>query len=123
MKKLLIFAALSEGATGLILLAYPPIVVRLLFDEEIAGSGVFMSRLAGASLVALAVACWPDGDWLRGFYGMVTFSSLAMLYLGVLGVGGNAGILLWPAVVVHAALVAFLVLGWWRQRKIREAAA
>ncbi len=60
MKNLLILAAVSEGLTGLILVVYPPIVIRLLFDSEVAGAGVWMSRLAGMSLIALGVACWPD---------------------------------------------------------------
>jgi hypothetical protein len=38
MKKLLIQLAVVEGLSGLILLVYPPIVIRLLFDSEIAGA-------------------------------------------------------------------------------------
>jgi hypothetical protein len=34
MKKLLMLAALIEGGTGVILLAYPTIVVQLLFGSE-----------------------------------------------------------------------------------------
>ena len=44
MKNLLILAAVSEGLTGLILVVYPPIVIRLLFDSEVVGAGVWMSR-------------------------------------------------------------------------------
>lgn len=57
MKKLLTLAAAAEAMTGLILLLYPPIVIRLLFDSDITGAGVLMSRLAGISLIALGVAC------------------------------------------------------------------
>ena len=71
MKKLLILAALSEALTGLILLVYPPIVIRLLFGSEISGAGVLMSRLAGMSLIALGMACWPDRNTLRAFFGDV----------------------------------------------------
>jgi hypothetical protein len=39
MRKILALAALGEAATGLILVVYPPIVVRLLFGAEIAGAG------------------------------------------------------------------------------------
>jgi hypothetical protein len=81
MKKLLVFAAVSEGSLGLILLVYPPIVVRLLFGVEIAGPGVWISRFASIALVGLAVACWPDGNPVRAFYGMSLYSTLAMLYL------------------------------------------
>ena len=54
MKKLLILAAVTEALTGLTLLVYPPILVRLLFDSEIAGAGLLASRIAGISLIASA---------------------------------------------------------------------
>jgi hypothetical protein len=116
MKKLLALAAVSEGSMGLILLVYPPIVIRLLFGSEIAGSGVWASRLAGIALIGLGTACWPDSNPARAFFGMSTYSTLAMLYLAYVGVNGGAGILLWPAVAVHAGLSALLVRAWWNER-------
>jgi hypothetical protein len=80
MKKFLIFTAMTEGLAGLILLLYPPIVIWPLFDSEITGAGVLMSRIAGVSLIALAVACWPDRNTPRAFLGMLTYS-FAMLFL------------------------------------------
>jgi hypothetical protein len=53
MKTLLALAAVGEAAAGLVLLVYPPIVVRLLFAAEIAGAGVVMSRIAGTSFGAV----------------------------------------------------------------------
>ena len=58
-KKLLVLAAVGEGATGLILLADPAIVVRLLLGVESTGFGVVVSRIYGVSLIALGIACWP----------------------------------------------------------------
>jgi hypothetical protein len=123
LKKLLILAAVSEGLTGLILLVYPPIVTRLLFDSDIAGVGVLMSRLAGISLIALGVACWPERNMLRALFGMLTFGLLAMLYLIYVGANGQAGILLWPAVLVHAGLSFLLVWAWWKGRQAMAANA
>ena len=80
LKKLLALAAIAEAATGLALLVVPSLVVRLLFDAEIVGVGVIMSRLAGIALIGLGVACWP-GAIPAGIYGMLTYSVLAMLYL------------------------------------------
>jgi len=41
---------------------------------------------------------------------MLTYSAGVTLYLGFLGLTGDAsGVLLWPAVIVHAALTALLV--------------
>ena len=118
MKKILMLAALAEAGTGVILLAYPSIVVRLLFDAEIVGAGVIMSRLAGIALIGLGAACWPGADTRRAFYGMVTYSVLAMLFLIYIGVRGEGvGLLLWPGVVVHAILIALLGGAWLKQRK------
>ena len=78
MQTLLMIAALAEGASGVVLLAYPPIVIGLLFGGEIAGAGVIMSRIAGITLIALGVACWPKADGQQAFYGMLTYSMLAM---------------------------------------------
>jgi hypothetical protein len=116
MKKLLILAAVSEALGGLILVAYPPVVIRLLFASEIGGVGILMSRIAGISLIALGVACWPDGDMLRAFFGMSTYSLLATLYLVDVGVQGGAGALLWPAVAAHVVLSVLLVRAWWKER-------
>ena len=59
MKKILALASTGEAAMGLVLLVYPPIVVRLLFGADIAGAGIVMSRIAGIALIALGVGCWP----------------------------------------------------------------
>jgi hypothetical protein len=91
MKTLLMIAALAEGATGVVLLSYPPIVIRLLFGAEIAGAGVIMSRIASITLIALGVACWPRADGQQSFYGMLTYSMVAMLYLMCWGLPAPAG--------------------------------
>jgi len=117
MKKLLILAAITEALTGLILLVYPLILIRLLFDSDITGAGVMISRLAGCSLIALGVACWPDRDKIRPFVGMLIYNVLAALYLAYVGVTGRVGILLWPAVAVHVALSLLLVRAWMKERR------
>jgi hypothetical protein len=121
MKRLLILAAISEGATGLVLLVYPPIVVSLLFGVSITGAGIVVSRIAGISLFALGIACWPGDMSHRALYAMLTYSTFAMFYLGYVGVIGAMGILLWPAVVVHAAL-SFLLVWLWRKEQRPPAA-
>ena len=111
-------AALAEAGTGVILLAYPPIVVQLLFGAEIVGAGVIMSRLAGIALIGVGVACWPGPGTRPAFQGMVTYGTLAMLYLISVGVRGeSAGLLLWPGVVVHAILVVLLLRARFKQEK------
>jgi hypothetical protein len=109
MRKLLIFTALAEGGFGLLLVAAPPHVGRLLFAAEASGLAITISRLTGMCLIALAIACWPDGESRRALFGMLTWSVLAMLYLAIVGLGGSAGILLWPAVGVHAIIAVLLL--------------
>ena len=89
MKKLLTLAAIGETATGLALLIVPSLVVWLLFDAEIVGVGVVMSRVAGIALIGLGVACWPGTDTRQASYGMMTYRVLAMLYLTYIGVCGE----------------------------------
>jgi hypothetical protein len=118
-KSLLALAAVGEAATGLVLLVYPPIVVRLLFGAEIAGAGMVMSRIAGIGLIGLGIACWPSRDTssraASALCGMLTYSSLAALYLAYLGIGGEwAGRLLWPAVAAHAVLTLLLARAWFK---------
>ena len=103
-------AAAAEAATGVVLIAYPPIVVQLLFGVDIDGISIMMSRITGIALISLGVACWPGNSAVQQLYGMLTYSTLAMLYLMYIGVRGEAvGLLLWPAVVLHASLVALLL--------------
>jgi hypothetical protein len=107
--KYLGLAAAAEAGTGLLLLAWPPIVVRLLFGAEISDVGIVVSRFGGVCLVGLGVACWPGNSALQPLNGMLTYSTLAMLYLIYIGVRGEVvGLLLWPAVVLHAILVVAL---------------
>ena len=113
MKGALIFAAVGEAATGLALLIVPSLVGRLLLGEELTGIAIPVARVAGIALIALGVACWPGPPRV----GMLTYSAAVTLYLAYLGVaGGLGGILLWPAVVLHAVLTVLLAWAWLRDR-------
>lgn len=69
-----------------------------------------MSRLVGIALIGLGVACWPGNSALQQLYGMLAYSTIAMLYLLRIGIRGiPVGLLLWPAVVAHAVFVVLLV--------------
>jgi len=117
MKKVLVLAAVSEAATGLALLVVPSLVGQLLLGAELTGIAIPAARVAGIALIALGVACWPGTPLI----GMLIYSTLAMLYLAYLGVIGGVGILLWPAVVVHAGLSILLVRAWWKEQPDKEA--
>lgn len=59
MRKVLIFTAVAEAATGLALLIAPSLVGQLLLGEQLTGIAIPVARVAGIALVALGVACWP----------------------------------------------------------------
>ena len=87
------------------MLIVPSLVGRLLLGEELTGIAIPAARVAGIALIALGIACWP-GPPLAG---MSIYSAAVTLYLAYLGlVVGLNGILLWPAVVLHAILTALL---------------
>ncbi len=106
MKWVLIFAAVGEVGTGLALLIVPSLVGRLLLGEELSGMAIAVAGVAGIALIGLGVACWPGTPLV----GMLTYSAAVTLYLAYLGLAGaSTGILLWPAVVLHAVLTALLI--------------
>ena len=120
--RLLAVAAAGEALTGLVLLVYPPIVVRLLFGAELTGVSIPVARVLGIALIALGVACWPCGSASRALCGMLTYSALTMAYLLYLGIRGEwVGPLLWPAVVLHAVLTLFLAWAWFKPQDGKSA--
>jgi hypothetical protein len=115
MNRLLKLTAIIEAATGLALIAASSLVGRLLLGAELTGVSIPVACVAGIALIALGVGCWPRST---AFCGMLTYSALATLYLAYLGVTGKwVGMLLWPAVVLHAVLTLLLVRAWFQIRK------
>ena len=114
MKKVLIFAAAAEAATGIALLIAPPLVWQLLLGEQLTGVAIPVARVAGIALVALGISCGPGPPLV----GMLIYSAAVTLYLAYLGfAGGLAGVLLWPAVVLHLLVSIFLGRVWLLTRK------
>jgi len=118
MNKPLAFAALAEAATGVALIVVPSLVARLLLGTELSGIAVVLGRVAGISLLALGIACWPGKvPTPAAFCGMATYGLLVTLYLVCLGIRGEwVGPLLWPAVALHALLTLLLARAWFRFR-------
>src|SRR5437773_8393109 len=117
MSRLLKLTAIIEAATGLALIAVPAIVVRLLLGAEISGASIPLGRVAGAALLALGVACWLARDdtqscAARGLVvAMLIYNIAATAVLAFAGIGlGLHGVLLWPAVVLHAAMGVWCVV-------------
>ena len=121
--KVLAFSALVEVGTGLVLLFDPAFVIALLLGANASGVGIPLGRGFGIALLALGVAAWPgrsrtDGG-LPAFRAMLLYNALIASYLAYLGaVVHVGGVLLWPAVGLHA--VVALLLGWTRRNQRRN---
>jgi hypothetical protein len=115
MKQSLALTAIIEAATGLALIIVPSLVGQLLFGAELTGIVIPVARVLGGALLALGVCCWPGSTALCG---MLTYGALVTVYLAYLGiVGGFTGILLWPAVALHAVLTLLLARTLFQSRK------
>jgi len=117
MNRLLKVAALIEAVTGLGLVAVPAVVVRLLLAAEIFGASIPLGRVAGVALLALGVACWlasydEPSCAARGLVSAMALYNIGVaLILGAVGFGsGFVGIVLWPAVVLHAAMAVWCIV-------------
>ena len=109
-------AAAVEAVTGLALIVFPQLLIRLLFGAEVTGAGIVIGRVAGIALLSLGVGCRlgrqeTSGGW--ALVAMLLYNVLVTLYLAVVGIGGEfVGVLLWPAVGLHAVLTALLCYAW-----------
>src|SRR5271166_4852569 len=91
--------AIIESVAGLALLAAPSLVSTILLATPLeTAPGLIVARLAGAALLTLGIACWlarPEES-----------SAAALLAYARLGYGLGS-VILWPAVLLHAALAAW----------------
>jgi len=118
MKPLLKLTGIIETATGLGLMAVPSVVVRLLLGSPLdTSAAVMLGRVAGAALLALGVACWlaRDDTQSRAARGLVVamlmYNIVATAVLAFAGIGlGLHGVVLWPAVVLHAAMGVWCIV-------------
>ncbi len=115
MKTLLVATAGMEGITGVALLASPALPISILlgtpFDSP---TGVVVAQVAGAALIALALACWRARGDSRGraagglvvallVYNVATVVILTHAHVGT----GLGGIGLWPAVILHVGMAVW----------------
>lgn len=118
MKLLLIIAAVIEAVAGLALLLIPTVAVSALLGAPLdTATGLVAGRIAGAALVALAIACWQARNGERGnsvtgvveamsFYNFA--AAMVLVYAGIRLDLRSA--LLWPAIVLHLALGAWCLM-------------
>ncbi len=122
-KTLVTLSAAIEMATGLILIADPAFVGRVLLNADLSGSGVAVGRLCGIGLLSLGLAGWPRGESVSApaLRALFAYNVLAAFYLAYLRVGGGfVSYLLWPACLLHAVLGLLMARPAWQ--KIRRTA-
>ena len=118
MRNFHIVSAVIEVGTGLGMIVLPSLIAALLLGASVTTSlELVMARLGGVALLALGVACFlAAGDArsraARGLAdGMVLYDigAVAILLYAALGLG-LTGVLLWPAALLHVAMVVWGIL-------------
>lgn len=111
-------SALEAAVTGLVLLVAPSLFAGLILGAELTDAGQAMGRLTGIAMIGAALAAWwplsaGGSSSAAALPALTIYNLLATIYLANLGIAGQlVGILLWPAVVLHAALLILLAGRW-----------
>jgi hypothetical protein len=119
MRWILYAAAADPMLTGLFMFASPSLFGQLILGgADSSAATLALGRIGGAAMFALGLASWPSISTMAApasspTRALLIYNVLATLYLTYLArVAQMAGVLLWPAVAVHATLVVLLALGW-----------
>jgi hypothetical protein len=118
LKELFIVTAVVEIVTGLALLGLPAVVLAALLGIQAAAEDTLVvSRIGGAALLAIGVACALARDDMRSpaqrgvLIGILIYDVLVALLLIYSGLAGQlAGSALWPAVALHTLLAGWCIL-------------
>jgi hypothetical protein len=118
MKALLTVFVLVEVGVGLILGIYPSLMTRLLFTTQLdTTTAVITGRVAGIALLSLLIACWVARNDVQSLVargivaGMLLYNAGVVALLLAAGMAPDlTGVLLWPAIVVHAAQTVWCVI-------------
>jgi hypothetical protein len=122
MKNLFTLTALTETATGIILVIFPSAIATILLGSTL-GTPVALTvaRVAGVALIALGIASWfarntTESSAVGGFVIALAFYNLGVFVVLVYaGTGLHlSGIGLWPVVLVHLAMAVWciFILSW-----------
>jgi hypothetical protein len=114
-KRLLLTTALVEAATGLCLLFLPaPLFVVLFGLDHASVEATFIGRIAGTAMLAIGIASWMARvDTLTParlglLTGILIYNAGASVLLVYAGAALKmVGVLLWPAVALHAVLAVW----------------
>jgi len=114
-KLFLLITAFVEAATSLCLLFLPAVLFAVLLGlEHVTVETIFVGRIAGGALLGIGVASWmAAADTLTPaqlglLSGILIYDAAASMLLAFAGaVLKMNGVLLWPAVGLHAVLAVW----------------
>jgi hypothetical protein len=117
-KRLLTLTAIIEAGTGLLLVAFPSLLVTLLLGSSLdTPVAIIIVRIAGVALITLGIACWfarSDGQSsaAKGLVAaMMVYNAGILLVLLPAGISsGFFGPGLWFVALVHAAMFVWCLL-------------
>jgi len=115
MKNLFTLTAVIEAGAGMTFFLLPSVAVTLLFGSPLDSPVALMvTRLTGAALITLGVACWLarldlESRAAVGLVAALLFYNLAALsILAYAGFGlGLVGLTLWLGVLLHSAMAVW----------------
>ncbi|GLR88031.1 hypothetical protein [Bradyrhizobium iriomotense] len=118
-------AAVEVAATGLVLFVRPSWFAWLVFGADFSDAGAALGRLTAIALLGLTLATWPLSGAVSppssSARALLIYNVLAALYLLYVATGGQLiGILLWPAIVLHAIFSIVLGRAWLVERNLQR---
>jgi hypothetical protein len=116
-KPLLTASAVIEGGTGAGLVLAPSLCVQLLLASRLEGPAAeVVCRVAGVVLLSLGVACWLSRLDRPGRAARGVVAAMLLYNVGVAALLADSGailnlsgVLLWPAVILHAGCAAWCI--------------
>jgi hypothetical protein len=112
-KNVVTVAAWLEVVVGASLVVAPDVPYRLLFAVIPEGVAIPLARFVGVALVALGISCLPSnakGPRRSAVLGLLVFNCGATIIFTWVAVATPfRGFLVWPTVVLHAAIAAALL--------------
>ena len=113
-ERVIAFSATAEAITGVALVTMPALVGRALLGADLPPLALVIARCFGVALIALALAVWPDRGRATGapaLRALLLYNGSIAAYLTWQGANRHiGGMLLWPAVVLHAGVAVLLAL-------------
>lgn len=115
------FVAVADPTlTGIFIVVSPALFGWLILGAELSAAGQALGRIGGVAMFALGLASFPAAATIvvtAASRALLIYNLIAAAYLGYLGaVEKMAGVLLWPAVALHATLAILLAWNWLGQK-------